>query len=87
MVQIKENRWARIHTILAGVAQFMSYHRLDDRGSIPAEAKYISSSVCVQTSSEAHPASYAVGSGGGGGSSLGIKRGRGVTLTTHIHLV
>jgi hypothetical protein len=30
----------------------------------PAEAKYFSSSICVQTSSETHPASYPMGTGG-----------------------
>jgi hypothetical protein len=50
----------------------------------PAEAKDFSSSLCVQTSPEAHPASYPVGTGA---LFLGVKRGRGVTLTTHRHLV
>jgi hypothetical protein len=44
----------------------------------------LSSSPCVQTGSEAHPASYPMGTGA---LSLGVKRGRGVTLTTHPHLV
>jgi hypothetical protein len=39
-----------------------------------------SSSPCVQTGSEAHPASYPMGT-------EGVKCGRGVTLTTHPHLV
>jgi len=39
---------------------------------------------CVQISTEAHPASYPTGIGG---SFPGVKRGRGVTLTTHLHLV
>jgi hypothetical protein len=50
----------------------------------PAEAKDFSSSLCVQTSSEAYPASYPMGTGG---PFPGIKRGVGVTLTTHPHLV
>jgi hypothetical protein len=37
--------------------------RLDDRGS-PAEVKDFSSSLGIQTSSEAHPASFPVGTGG-----------------------
>jgi hypothetical protein len=41
----------------------VSDYRLDDWGSVPAEAKDFSSSLCVQTSSEAHPASYSVGTG------------------------
>jgi hypothetical protein len=31
---------------------------------IPVEAKNLSSSLCVQTSSEVHPASYPMGTGG-----------------------
>jgi hypothetical protein len=50
----------------------------------PAEAKNSSSVLCVQTSSEARPASYPIGTGV---LSLGVKRGRGVTLTTHRPLV
>jgi hypothetical protein len=34
----------------------VSAYWLDDQGSIPVEIKDFSSSVCVQTSSEAHPA-------------------------------
>jgi hypothetical protein len=49
----------------------------------PAEAKIISSSLCVQISCEAHPASYPTGNGD---LSPGIKCGRRVTLTTHPHL-
>jgi hypothetical protein len=49
-----------------------------------AEIKNFSSILCVQTSSEAHPASYPMGIGG---PFSGVKRGRGVTLTTLPHLV
>jgi hypothetical protein len=49
----------------------------------PAEAKGFSSSLRVQTSSEAHPA-YPMGTGG---PFPVVKRGRGVRLTTHPHLV
>jgi hypothetical protein len=42
----------------------VSNYRLDDRGSIPGRAKDFSSSICVQTSSEAHPASCTMGTGG-----------------------
>jgi hypothetical protein len=49
----------------------------------PAEAKNFSSSLCVQTISEALPASYPIVRE----SFVGVKRGRGVTLTTHPHLV
>jgi hypothetical protein len=50
----------------------------------PAEAKDFSSSLCVHTGSETHPDSYPMGTGG---RFPGVKRGRGVTLTTHTHLV
>jgi hypothetical protein len=49
-----------------------------------AGAKDFSSILCVQTGSGAHPASCTMGIGG---PSPGVKRGRGVTLTTHPHLV
>jgi hypothetical protein len=50
----------------------------------PTGAKDFSSSPCVQTGSGAHPASYPMGTEG---LSPGVKRGWGVTLTTHPHLV
>jgi hypothetical protein len=50
----------------------------------PTEAEDFSSSLCVQTGSGAHPASCPMGTGG---SFSGVKRGRGVTLTTHPRLV
>jgi hypothetical protein len=37
---------------------------LDDRGSVPGRIKGFSSSFCVQTSFEAHSASYLMGTGG-----------------------
>jgi hypothetical protein len=46
--------------------------------------KDFSSSLCVQTGSGAHPSSCPMSTGG---FSQGVKRGRGVTLTTHPHLV
>jgi hypothetical protein len=46
--------------------------------------KDFSFSLCVQTGSEAHPASCTMGPGG---PFPGVKRGWGVTLTTHPHLV
>jgi hypothetical protein len=67
-----------------GTSGIVPYYRLDDQGSIPEEANDFSSSLCVQTSSEAHPNSYPLGTGG---SFPGVKRGRGVTLTTHSHQV
>jgi hypothetical protein len=65
----------------------VSYYGLDDREigvRSPTEAKDFSSNLCVQTGSGAHPASCTVGTGG---PFPGAKRGRGVTLTTHPHLV
>jgi hypothetical protein len=53
-------------------------------GSIPAEAKNFSSSLSVQTSSETHPASYPVGTGG---RFAGDKAQPGMTLTTNLRLV
>jgi hypothetical protein len=67
-----------------GSSVSISDYRLDHRGSIPAEAKEFSSSLCVQTSSGAHPASLPRGTGG---PFPGVKRGWGVKLTIHLHLV
>jgi hypothetical protein len=60
----------------------VSDYGLDDRAievRSPTGAEDFSSSPCVQTGFEAYPASYPMGTG--------VKRGRGVTLTTHSHLV
>jgi hypothetical protein len=62
-------------------------YTLDDRAigvRSPAEERDFSSILCVQTSSEAHSASYPMGTGV---LSEELKHGRGVTLTTHPHLV
>jgi hypothetical protein len=50
----------------------------------PAVAKDFSSNLCVLTGSGTHPASCTMGTGG---PFPGAKRGRGVMLTTHPHLV
>jgi hypothetical protein len=50
----------------------------------PAGTKDFSSSLFVQTGSGAHPASCTMGTGG---PFPGVKRGRGVMLTTHPHLM
>jgi hypothetical protein len=65
------------YTILAGCPEETGYGLYDRAIEVrcPAEAKDFSSSVYVQTGSGAHP------------HSPGLKRGRGVTLTTHPHLV
>jgi hypothetical protein len=63
----------------------VSSYGLDDRAievRSPAGAKDFSSS--LQIGSGAHPASYTMGTGV---LSPGVKRCRGVTLTTHPHLV
>jgi hypothetical protein len=65
----------------------VSDYGLEDRAievRSPTGAEDFSSSPCVQTGSGAHPASYPMGTGV---LSPGVKRGRGVTLTTHPHLV
>jgi hypothetical protein len=65
----------------------VSDYGLDDRAievRSPAEAKDFSSNLCVQTGSGAHPASCPMGTAV---LSPGVKHGRGVTLTTHPHLV
>jgi hypothetical protein len=65
----------------------VSDYGLDDRAigvRSSAGAKDFSFNLCVQTGSEAHPASCRMGTGG---TFPGAKRGRGVKLTTHPHLV
>jgi hypothetical protein len=65
----------------------MSDYRLNDRATgvrSTVEAKDFSSSLCFQTNSQAHLASYPKGNGG---PFPGVKRCRGVTLTTHPRLV
>jgi hypothetical protein len=65
----------------------VSDYRLDDRETgirFLEEGKDFSSSLCVQASSKALPASYSVNIGG---PFPGLKRGWGVSLTTHPHLV
>jgi hypothetical protein len=61
----------------------VSDYGLDDRAigiRSSAGAEDFSSSLCVQTGSGAHPASCTMGTGG---PFPGVKRGRGVMLTTH----
>jgi hypothetical protein len=65
---------------LGSAVSIVSDCRLDDQASIPGRAKDFSCSLYVHTSSEAHPASYPMGTGG---PTTGVKRGRGVTLATH----
>jgi hypothetical protein len=58
--------------------------RPGDRGSTPAGANDFYSNFCVQTGSGAHPASCTMDTGG---PFPWAKRGRGVTLIAHPHLV
>jgi hypothetical protein len=70
--------WSRVSS-----GSIVSDYGLDDRAigvRSPAGAEDFSSSLCVQTGSEAHPASCTMGTGV---LSPGLKRGRGVMLTTH----
>jgi hypothetical protein len=65
----------------------VSDYGLDDQAIgvwSPPGAKDFSSNLCVQTGSEAHPVSCTMGTGS---PFPGVKHGRGMTLTTHLHLV
>jgi hypothetical protein len=65
----------------------VSDYGLDDRAigvRSPAGGNDFSSILCVQTGSGAHQTSCTMGTGG---PFPGVNRGRGVTLTTHPHLV
>jgi hypothetical protein len=62
--------------------RIVSYDRLDTRAKgvrYPAKGSH-----CVQSSSEVHPSSYQMGTGG---IFSGVKHSWGVNLTTHPHLV
>jgi hypothetical protein len=70
-----------------GSGSIVSDYGLDDRAigvRSPAGAKDFSSNLSVQTGSGAHPASCRMDTRG---PFSGAKRGWGVTLTTHPHLV
>jgi hypothetical protein len=70
-----------------GSGSIVSDYGLDDRAievRSPTGAEDFSSSPRVQTVSGVHPASYLMGTGG---PFPGVKRGRGVTLTTLPYLV
>jgi hypothetical protein len=74
--------WSR-----GSAVSIVSGYELDDQAievRSPAEERGFSSNLCVQTGSEAHPASCTMGTRV---LTLGVNRGRGVTLTTHPHLV
>jgi hypothetical protein len=65
----------------------VSDYGLDDRAigaRLSTGAKDFSSNLCAKTDSEAHPASCTMGTES---PFPGVKRSRGVTLTTHLHLV
>jgi hypothetical protein len=58
----------------------VSDYRMDNWVPSPVEAKDFSCSRCVETRSEVHSASHPMGIGG---PFPCVKRGQGVTLTTH----
>jgi hypothetical protein len=70
----------------AGVAQSVQWLTTDwtTRVRFPTEAEDFPSTLCVQTGPGANQASCPMGTGD---SFPGVKRGRGVMLTTHPHLV
>jgi hypothetical protein len=72
-----------LHSASSSVS-LVSDYRLDGRGSISNRGKGFFSSLCVQTSSEAHPASCPMGTGV---PFPRVKHGRGVTLPTRLNLV
>jgi hypothetical protein len=74
--------WESRNTECAYVNRIVSDYRLDDRGSNLGRGK--ASNLCIHTSSEIHPASCTMGTGG---LFPGLNRCRGVTLTTHPRLV
>jgi hypothetical protein len=81
------NRWCHTEFELDSSVSLMYDYGLDDRAigvRSLAEAKDFSCSLCVQTGSGAHPASFPVGT-----CCLfpGAKCGPSLTLTTHHHLV
>jgi hypothetical protein len=60
--ELRNPPWSRVSS-----GSIVSAYGLDDRAigvRSPAEAKDFSSSLCVQTGSEAHPASCTMGTGG-----------------------
>jgi hypothetical protein len=72
-----------VYMELGSSVSIVSGYGLDDRAigvRSPAEAKDFSFNLCVRTGSGAHPAFYPMGTAG---PFPGVKRGRGVTLTTH----
>jgi hypothetical protein len=78
-----------LHVMMSRVAQSVQWVATDwktgrSRFDRRQRRKDFSSNLCVQTGSGAHPSSCTMGTGG---PFLGVKRGRGVTLTTHPHLV
>jgi hypothetical protein len=73
--------------LLGSSVRIVSWYGLDDRAievRSQAETKDFSSSLCVQTGSGVHSPSCTMGTGG---PYPGVKRGRGLTLTTHLRLV
>jgi hypothetical protein len=70
--------------VWAAVAQSVQWLTTNWTTGVRSPTEDFSSSLCVQTGSGAHPASNPMGTRV---LSSGVKRGRGVMLTTHPHLV
>jgi hypothetical protein len=77
-INISALAWNLIRTVLP-----VDSHCTDCE-QVPEKAKGFSSSLSVQTGSEAHPASYPKCTGG---PLSWVKHGRDVTLTTYVHLM
>jgi hypothetical protein len=81
---LSRNRGSSVSIGMLSMGSIVCDYGLDDRAievRAPTGADDFSSSPCVQTGYEAHPTSYPMGTGGV--LTPGVKRGRGVTLTTH----
>jgi hypothetical protein len=69
------NEWIDEEQLCQGTSvSVVSDYKLDDRSMITGRGKGLSSSLCVQMSSEVHPASYPIGTRGpfpGGKAGLG----------------
>jgi hypothetical protein len=78
LIYIESKNGSKFNTMK--LSKYIFNNRLHDRVRIPSRSEGFSSSLCVQTSSEVHPASYPMGTGDS-------FPGPSVTLTTHPNLV
>jgi hypothetical protein len=76
---------SHVMSVREPVAQSVQCLTADWTAGVRSPTEDLSSALCVQTGSGAHPASCTVGTGGS--FPRGAKRGRGVMLTTHPLLV